>query len=221
MIGGIYCEIPVGILFKDTKRYARRTKLNKLFGVKMDIFRPEAVNDFIINGGYDANGNKVDGLYQIVQRKLGRIMSSAKVPANKGYYNRTVDLMRSTCAGVYHNGELKRMYRFTGGHSELGAVTASDMGTSPSSKSVARMSWLGRTKHPDPAQRAQMFLDGYKLKEPVGFTVVIASTMPYAVRLEYEYRRSVLKALYPRFVAMLTDFKPQNIHYGYVFEMAA
>lgn len=219
MIGGIYCEASLGPIYDNGKLMSVRQGMQRLFGEKNLIPRGEDLNEQIINYWYND-----------ISRRMGKILSSWKNPTNRGFYNRTVDLTRSICLGVYHNGSLKRMYRFTGGHREMGMFNssgnASDMGT-------FRMELVSYDKHPNPATRATQFLKEYDLLTKKGFTVVIAATMPYAVRLEYNgnkagsktnysgYNLPVLKDVVNRMLAAVYDFKKNNtggVFYGYVFE---
>ena len=222
MIGGIYCEASLGPIYNNGTLLSIRQGMQRLFGVKNVIPKGDTLNEQIINYWYsDVSG------------KMSKILSSWKVPVNRGYYNRTVDLTRSICLGVYHNGKLKRMYRFTGGNREKGMADASDMGSNKSVISTLRMEILSQKNHPDPAARAKKFLEEYDLIHKKDFSVVIAATMPYAVRLEYfgigkgsrtnyaGYGLPVLRDVVNRMLAGVYDFKKQNtggVYYGYVFE---
>lgn len=220
MIGGIYCEASLGPIYDNGKLMSVRQGMQQLFGSGVAKPKGETLNEQIINYWYND-----------VSRKMSKILSSWKPPTNRGYYNRTVDLTRSICLGVYLNGKLKRSYRFTGGSREK--YTMSDFGSGTSDKDNIRLQYLGLTKHPDPAARAKQFLEEYDLIYKKDFSVVIAATMPYAVRLEYNglgknpqtnyagYNIPVLKNVVNRMLAGVYDFKKQNtggVFYGYVFE---
>jgi len=204
MIGGIYCEAGLGPIYSEKTLMSVKQKFNKLVGLGEIVPKGDTLNEQIINHFY----NKIS-------RKMGRVLSSWSYPSNRGYNNRTVDLTRSICMGIYHRGRLKRMYRFTGGSSE----------ESPT----------GKERHPDPASRAKKFLEEYDLINKNDFSVVIAATMPYAVRLEkdvwasvvgkdgktyYGYDMPVLSLIINRLMADIYDFKESDrgIFYGYIFE---
>ena len=219
MIGGIYCEASLGPIYDNGVLMSVRQGMQRLFGEKNIVPKGETLNEQIINYWYND-----------ISRRMGRILSSWKNPTNRGYYNRTVDLTRSICLGVYHNGKLKRMYRFTGGHREMGMFDSSG---NASDMSTFRMELVSYDKHPSPAARAIQFLKEYELIYRNDFTVVIAATMPYAVRLEYNgngagsqtgykgYNLPVLKDVVNRMLAAVYDFKKDNkggVMYGYVFE---
>ena len=204
MIGGIYCEAGLGPIYSEKTLMSVKQKFNKLVGFGEIVPKGDTLNEQIINHFY----NKIS-------RKMGRVLSSWSYPSNRGYNNRTVDLTRSICMGIYHRGKLKRMYRFTGGSSEEPTT--------------------GKERHPDPASRAKRFLESYDLINKNDFSVVIAATMPYAVRLEkdvlssvvgkdgktyYGYDMPVLSLIINRLMADIYDFKERDsgIFYGYVFE---
>lgn len=219
MIGGIYCEASLGPVYDNGVLMSVRQGMQRLFGANLEGLRGETINDKIINYWYND-----------VSRKMSKILSSWKPPTNRGYYNRTVDLTRSICLGVYHNGSLKRMYRFEGGSRERGMADASDLGSNSSVVSTLRMEVRAQNHHPDPASRAKAFLESYDLIHRKDFTVVIAATMPYAVRLEYSgqfgnnsggYALPVLRLVVNRMLSGIYDFKKGNkggVFYGYVFE---
>ena len=210
MIGGIYCEAGIGTVFDEGLLISVRERMKQIFNSTGKLPKGDTLNEQITNYWYTA-----------ISRRMGRVLSSWRPPTNRGYYNRTVDLTRSICLGVYYNGTLKRMYRFTGGHSEKGALEPSDLGTMPSQTTMKRLSWLGRRRHPDPASRAQTFLTQYNLVYKKGFSIVIAATMPYAVRLEKTYRLMVLNSVINRLLADVYEYKKgggYGVVYGYVFE---
>lgn len=209
MIGGIYCEANIGTVFKDGQIISIKQQLKKLFGDDSMMPSGKELSDFVVNYFY----NDISG-------KMAKVLSSWQPPTNRGYYNRTVDLTRSICLGVYHNGALKRMYRFTGGHRERGLFQPSDLGTNTSPSATYRMEILSKMNHPDPAERAYAFLQDYDLFYKSGFSFVIAATMPYAVRLEVGYSLPVLKLVVNRMLTGLYEFKGNSnkVLYGYVFE---
>lgn len=218
MIGGIYCEASLGPIFDNGVIMSVRQGMQRLFGEKEIIPRGETLSEQIINYWYED-----------VSKRMSKILSSWKVPTNRGYYNRTSDLTRSICLGVYHNGKLKRTYRFTGGQQHE-KYTQSEMGSGTSYGDTVHLQYMGATKHPNPAARAREFLEGYDLIHKKDFTVVIAATMPYAVRLEYSgqfgnnsggYALPVLRLVVNRMLSGIYDFKKGNksgVFYGYVFE---
>lgn len=208
MTGGIYCEVPLGPIFQEGKIVSIHEHMKTFFGTSKGVPDNKTITDWII-----------DTWYNNVSRKMGRILSSWRVPGNRGYYNRTVDLTRSFCMGVYKNGKLRKKYRFTGGSREKEALEASDMGTSPSKGDMKRLSWLGARRHPDPADRAESFLKDYDLVHKSGYAVVIAATMPYAVRLEIGYQLPVLGMVINRITSTLDEFNGGSKGiYGYIFE---
>lgn len=216
MIGGIYCEATLGFIVDNGLILSVRQGMKNLFGDKDIIPKGDTFNEQIINYWYND-----------ISKKMGKILSSWKYPTNRGYFNRTVDLTRSICLGIYYNGKLKRMYRFTGGKRERTAFSPSE---NASVKDTIRMEDYSRTSHPNPASRAKEFLDKYETIGKKGFSIVIAATMPYAVRLEHNgsiggiyrgYNIPVLKHVVNRMLASVYDFKKENksgVFYGYVFE---
>lgn len=218
MIGGIYCEAALGPIYDEGKLESVRQKFKRLIGTSEILPKGKTLNEQIINHFYDD-----------VSKRMGKILSSWSPPTNRGYYNRTVDLTRSICLGVYHNGNLMRMYRFTGGSRERGMSQPSDLGSNSSKNDTLRMELIGYDLHPSPADRAKKFLESYDLLHKKDFVVVIAATMPYAVRLEYNggtgtykgYNIPVLKLVVNRMLSGVYNFKKGNtggVMYGYVFE---
>jgi hypothetical protein len=62
-------------------------------------------------------------------------------------------------------------------------------------------------------------LKEYNLVHKTGYVVVIAATMPYAVRLEAGYRLPVLSMVINRMTATLDEFNGSSKGiYGYIFE---
>lgn len=217
MIGGIYCEASLGPIYDNGTLMSVRKGMQRLFGENNIIPNGDTLNEQIVNYWY-----------KDVSTKMSKILSSWKPPTNRGYYNRTADLTRSICLGVYHNGNLKRMYRFTGG-SKHEKYTQSENGSGSSDKDTIHMQYIGATRHPDPAARAKQFLESYDLIHKKDFALVIAATMPYAVRLEYGGRKGdntggyalpVLKLVVNRMLSGVYDFKKRDsgVFYGYVFE---
>ena len=208
MIGGVFCETNLGPIYEEKTLLSVRQKFKQLMGLGEIIPQGETITQGIINHFYDD-----------VSKRMSKILNSWTPPTNRGYYNRTVDLTRSICLGVYHKGVLRRMYRFTGGHREKGLFTPSDLGTNTSSSATYRMSMLAG-KHPDPAERAEGFLKEYDPIYEKDFSLVIAATMPYAARLEVSYRLPVLKLVVDRMLQGVYNFKRREsgVYYGYVFE---
>ena len=189
MTGGIYCESYIGRVYDEGKFESIHERMNRLFGSSLGLPSNKTLTQQVI-----------DAWYNIVSRKMGRVLSSWSAPGNRGFKNRTVDLTRSICMGVYKDGKLRRMYRFTGGSSE----------ESPT----------GRERHPDPDSRAQQFLNDYDLVHKRDYAIVIAATMPYAVRLEAEYGYNVLYDVINRIISSIEEYsggKSKSL-YGYIFE---
>lgn len=219
MIGGIYCEASLGPIYDKGVLLSVRQGMHHLFGEKNLVPKGETFNEQIINYWYSD-----------ISARMSKILSSWKAPRNREFYNRMVDLTRSICLGVYYNGKLRRMYRFTGGHREKMPIEPSN---DASVIDTIRMEELV-IYHPDPASRAKQFLEEYDLIHKKDFSVVIAATMPYAVRLEATgtvvgkdgkkysgYGLHVLKDVVNRMLASVYDFKKENrsgVFYGYVFE---
>ena len=189
MIGGIYCESYIGRVYDEGKFESIHVRMNRLFGSSLGLPSNKTLTQQII-----------DAWYNLVSRKMGRILSSWRVPGSRGYYNRTVDLTRSICMGVYKNGKLRRMYRFTGGSNEKETT--------------------GKERHPDPSSRAEQFLNEYDLVHKNDYAIVIAATMPYAVRLEVEYGYNVLHDVINRMISSIEEYSggKSNSLYGYIFE---
>lgn len=149
MIGGIYFEIPFGDIYDENRRYACREHAMRIIGSKfVSTFDKKRLDNALVNT-----------IFKKAKETVSKRMSSLR----RGYYNRTVDLMRSTCVGFYLDGKLVEEYRYTGGTSEKSPKTKHEVG---------------------PAERASAFLRQYRLLVKSRFTVVIAATMPYAVKLE-------------------------------------
>jgi hypothetical protein len=218
MIGGIYCEAALGPIYDNGKLMSVRQGMRQLFEEKNLTPRGETLNEQIINYWYEE-----------VSTRMSKILSSWKAPRNREFFNRTTDLTRSICLGVYYNGKLRRMYRFNGGHREKMPMEPSNDATVSDTIRMEELSIY----HPDPASRAKQFLEEYDLIHKKDFTVVIAATMPYAVRLEKAggvgkdgkrysgYGLHVLKDVVNRMLAGVYNFKKQNfggVLYGYVFE---
>lgn len=222
MIGGIYCESNLGPIYSENTLESVRQKFRRLVDAGEIVPKGETLNEQIVNHFYDK-----------ISSNMGKILSSWKVPTNRQFYNRTVDLTRSICLGVYHKGKLMKMYRFSGGSREKGYTEPSDMGSNSSGVTSARLEIRAHDHHPDPASRARQFLQEYDVIYKNDFTVVIAATMPYAVRLETTgsvvgkngktysgYGLHVLKDVSARMLKYVFDFKNRTsgTFYGYVFE---
>ena len=127
MIGGIFCESNLGAIYEEKTLMSVRQRFRQLVGNGDIVPHGDTLTEQIVNHFYDE-----------ISQKMGKVLSSWKPPANRGYYNRTVDLTRSICLGIYNRGKLRRMYRFTGGHREKGLFSPSDLGTNPSSSTPKR-----------------------------------------------------------------------------------
>ena len=152
----------------------------------------------------------VEKIYQIAKNSLGKHRGDVR----REHLSRSGDLIRSTAMGVYLDGKLKsEPYRFTGG---------TDHEAEP-------FPWA---KHPDPEARARQFLKEYEPIVSSRFTVVIAVTMPYAVRVEnngddgsgrwFGYNLAVLKYGINRVGNDIFKARPETMNgkamYGYIFE---
>lgn len=205
MIGGIYCEVPLRG-YNERLLGSVKQRMLKLFG--SDI--PYTYEDF--------DRMTIDYWYDKMSKNMRRILLSWKVPTDRFYYNRTVDLTRSICLGVYKNGKLRKMYRFNEGFSEKRPNEPSEWGSGISGATSEKLSQLGNKHHPNPAARAQQFLSEYDLINKKGFVLVIAATMPYAVRLEKRLGLPVLSIVIQRLLKPVYDFGSGKPYYGYVFE---
>lgn len=230
MTSGIYLEIPLGEYYDDTKRYGVRENIKKIFGIDARFLRKDVLDNYIINGA-EGHTSQYPGIYQIISRKLGRLLSSLPYDdasgktVTRGYKNRTGDLIRSSCFGIYRDGHLRRVYRFTGGKQEGMEPTEYEANIGMTEVDVRHLMdvSISHGYHPNPAERAQSFLQGYKLQEGSrGFTVVYATTMPYAVFLE---KRSfapirVMEGIRPQLEAMAAPLRTstKGTKYGYIFD---
>ena len=215
MTGGIYCEVPIGTIYEEKVLGSVHKRMRDLIGTSNGLPEHVSMTQAI-----------VDYWYGKVSRRMSKVLSSYKAPSSKDWYNRTVDLLRSFCMGVYYRGKLRRMYRFSGGSPEAGTTKVSEFGTTPTTREQHRISNLA-FHHPDPAQRAQKFLQEYDVLYRTGFTIVIAATMPYAVVLEKKYYLHVLNPVANRIVRDVYEFKQSAAFaqlvnsqpiYGYIFE---
>jgi hypothetical protein len=163
---------------------------------------------YFTKGNFDKE--LVESIFQIAKTSLGKHRGDVR----REHYSRSGDLIRSTAMGVYLDGKLKsEPYRFTGGP---------DHEAEP----------YPFAKHPDPDVRARQFLKEYEPIVPSRFTVVIAVTMPYAVRVEnngdngkgkwWGYNLAVLKYGINRVGNDIFRARPEaaqgNAQYGYIFE---
>jgi hypothetical protein len=154
-------------------------------------------------------------IYKIAKTSIGKHRGDVR----KDFNSRTGDLIRSTAMGVFYNGKWDgNLYRFTGG---------------PDNEDVPSPN----TRHPDKDTRARDFMSSYELAVQSRFSVVIAATMPYAVRLEKEvssvvqgkdgrmyhgYDLAVLKYGINRIGNDIFKARPDSqigkAQYGYIFE---
>jgi hypothetical protein len=230
MTSGIYLEVPLGEYYDETKRYGARENVKKIFGIDARFLRKDVLDNYIINGE-EGNTSQHPGIYQIISRKFGRLLASLPYDdasgktVTRGYKNRTGDLIRSSCFGIFRNGKLRRMYRFTGGKLDGMEPTEYEESIGMTEVDVQRLMnvSISHGYHPDPSERAQSFLQGYKLKEGSrGFTLVYATTMPYAVFLE---KRSfapirVMEGIRTQLEAMAAPLRTsgKGTKYGYIFD---
>ena len=141
-------------------------------------------------------------------------VSKHRGDVRREHKSRSGDLIRSTAMAVFYNGQWDgNIYRFTGGP---------DHEDEP-------YPWA---RHPDPDMRAGAFMSQYQLAVPSRFSVVIAVTMPYAVRVEvngsdsegryFGYNLAVLKYGINRIANDIFKARPDSqkgkAQYGYIFE---
>ena len=163
---------------------------------------------YFTKGNFD--NELVESIYKIAKTSLSKHRGDVR----REHYSRSGDLIRSTAMGVYLDGKLKsEPYRFKGG----------------SDHELEPFPW---TKHPDPESRARQFLEEYEPIVSSRFTVVIAVTMPYAVRVEnngddgsgrwFGYNLAVLKYGINRVGNDIFRARPEaaqgKAQYGYIFE---
>lgn len=203
MIGGIYCEVPLGPIFNGKTVASVNSRMRELFG--KDLLQMNTLTQQIIDYWYDK-----------MSKKMRSVLLTWKVPTDRFYYNRTVDLTRSICLGVYNNGKLRKMYRFNEGFSEKRPNEPNEWGSGISGATSERLSQLGNKHHPNPAARAQQFLSEYDLIHKRGYVVVVAATMPYAVWLEKRLALPVLSLVINRILKPLYDFGAKSPFYGYI-----
>ena len=83
MIGGIYCEIPLGKFYDKSKAHSVRWRLNKLLGVNTSYLRQEVIDHYI---------------YRTLDDIVRRYYTQRR---GKGYQDRTGELMDSYGYAVY------------------------------------------------------------------------------------------------------------------------
>lgn len=192
MTSGIFLEVSLGQYYDDKVRYGVRKNIRDMFGFDARFLKKEVIDDFIING---EKGNKAEnpGIYQVIAKKFGKLLSSLPYDdasgksVVRGFKHRSGDLIRSFCFGVYRDGQLRRMYRFTGGKQEGWEPTEIEFSIGMNNEDVYRLEMVSieHGYHPDPSERAKSFLEQYNIMlGNRGFSVVFAATMPYAVFLE-------------------------------------
>ena len=190
-----------------------------------DVYKKERVSRirtninrlFGYNDNFFTHGNMdraiVNRIYGIAKESVSKHRGDVR----REHLSRSGDLIRSTAMGVFLDGKWDgRLYRFTGGP---------DHEAEP-------MSWA---KHPDPQQRSKAFMKEYIPFVRSRFTVVIAVTMPYAVRVEINdwsyvsdggnypgYALAVLKYGINRIGNDIFRARPDAMNgkaqYGYIFE---
>ncbi|MBP5681287.1 MAG: hypothetical protein J6X31_09600 [Bacteroidales bacterium] len=231
MTSGIFLEIPLGRYYDKKVCYSIRKNVKKIFGFDARSLENEVIDDYIINGE-EGNVSKHPGIYRIIAKKFGRLLASLPYDdasgksVVRGFMNRSGDLIRSFCFGVYRDGELRRMYRFTGGKLDGWEPTEMEYAIGMKNADVYRLEKVSieHGYHPDPAERAQSFLQQYRLLSGhTGFTVVFAVTMPYAVMLERtgdvkRYSIQVMEGIKAQLVNMTSSLRTskKDYHYGYV-----
>jgi hypothetical protein len=212
MIGGIYIEVPFGDVYDENKQYAVRKNVQKLLGVDKIVVRGTHMTRSVnLLSKKELDYYIIDAIMYVMRVDIGRaFMYSQTHGPNVGYDNITADLMNSTCGAVFKDGKLSSsVYRFTKGQPNT------------ADRDYHRLIEM----HPSPEDRANTFMRQYECSSK-GFCAVIASTMPYAVRIEKGYGYSVLKASCNEIINRLLAMRSERLSgspfkYGYVFESAA
>lgn len=212
MIGGLYIEVPFGDVYDANKQYAVRKNVQKLLGADKVVIKGTHITRSVnLLSHRDLDYYIIDSIMYVLKVDIGRaFMYSQTHGPNVGYDNITADLMNSTCGAVFKDGKLSSsVYRFTKGE------------PNKNDRDYQRL----KEKHPSPETRANEFMRQYKSSSK-GFCAVIASTMPYAVRLEKGYGYSVLKASCNEIINRLLAMRSERLSgspskYGYVLESAA
>ena len=231
MTSGIFLEVPLGQYYDEKLRYGVREKVKKIFGFDARFLKRTVLDNYIINGE-QGNTSKHKGIYQTIAKSFGRLLSSLPYDdasgktVVRGYKNRTGDLIRSSCFGIFRDGELRRMYRFTGGKQDGMEPTEYEANIGMTEVDVKRLMnvSISHGYHPNPAERAQAFMESYKLRlGNKGFTVVFATTMPYAVMLEKReksYPIRVMSGIRAQLENMVTPLQTstKGSLYGYIFD---
>lgn len=230
MTSGIVLEIPLGQYYDDKARYGTRTNIKKIFGIDARFLKKDVLDNYIISGE-TGNTSSHPGIYQIIAKKFGRLLSSLPYDdatgkaVVRGYKNRTGDLIRSSCFGIFRDGQLRRMYRFTGGKQEGMEPTEYEESIGMTEVDVQRLLNVSimHGYHPNPSERAESFMKGYKLRlGNYGFTVVFAVTMPYAVMLEKRsfYPIRVMEGIRPQLENMVAPLQTSTKKslYDYIFD---
>ena len=83
MIGGIYCEIPLGVFYDKKIAYSARWRLNKLLGVNTTFLNHEVIDHYI---------------YQTLDEITRKYFTQRR---NKGYQDQSNDLKNSYGYAVY------------------------------------------------------------------------------------------------------------------------
>lgn len=206
MIGGIYCEVPIGTIVEEKIVISVNTRMRQLIGEKLvdNVSLTQQIIDY---------------WYEKMSKEMRSVLLTWKVPTDRFFYNRTIDLTRSICVGVYKDGKLRRMYRFNEGVSEKRPNESNEWGSGISGATAGRLSQLGSSHHPDPAKRAEQFLSEYDLIHKKNYAVVVAATMPYAVWLEKKLAMPVLSLVINRILKPVYAYSaktPFNAFYGYI-----
>lgn len=228
MTSGLFLEVPLGEYYDDKKRYGVRENVKKIFGIDARFLQKTVIDNYIINGE-EGNTAQHPGIYQIIAKKFGRLLSSLPYDdasgkgVVRGYKNRTGDLIRSSCFGIFRDGSLRRMYRFTGGKQEGMEPNEYEYAIGMTEVDVQRLMnvSISHGYHPDPSERAQSFMNDYKLRlGNKGFTIVFATTMPYAVFLEKRKFAAirVMEGIRPQLEAMAAPLRTSSkrVLYDYI-----
>lgn len=198
MTGGIYCEISLSPLYDKNKIISVNKRMEEIIGKHTE---PVIVDLYMYQ--------KVCNVWhEILSKRMNDILSRWTRGGLRYYFNRTVDLTRSICFGVYYNNKLQRTYRFQGGSNEMQPI---------------------RRHRENPETRASQFLKEYKLYDKHGYALVIAATMPYAVQQEAGNGYAVLEWVMNDLLKDVYKFNGDKAissergslaspKYGYIFE---
>ena len=87
MIGGIYCEIPMGKFYNGIVTKSVQKRMRTLFGVRPPWLDSDFLDDLIV---------------KVLHEETNKIFTQRRA---KGYQDRTFNLAQSYGYAVYHNGK--------------------------------------------------------------------------------------------------------------------